>query len=258
MLPLTLAQVHQAAFQTATGRPAAQPADAAQASFGFVDDMRRKSSGAASASLMLSHWERLQVRLGACRHALPCMHLLASGSAACRCSIRMAAQRSGRARLAVPHPGMRLVQVDPFFVPVTEEQREEWGEEGQGIGSRNLARFLIDEVRHLCLAGLPGWLQQRTTPALWGLHRSSSSTVWQAPAAQLRVGAGAATKGARAQHKDRGVLHQAADEGAQGLTAASRLGRQTQTQRWCQTCSDAHRHTCVQTTSVLSEPSSLA
>lgn len=34
----------------------------AEASFGFVDDMRRKSSGAASASLMLSHWERLQVQ----------------------------------------------------------------------------------------------------------------------------------------------------------------------------------------------------
>ena len=32
-----------------------------QASFGFVDDMRRRSSGAASASLMLSHWERLPV-----------------------------------------------------------------------------------------------------------------------------------------------------------------------------------------------------
>ena len=35
----------------------------AEASFGFADDMRRKSSGAASASLLLSHWERLQVRL---------------------------------------------------------------------------------------------------------------------------------------------------------------------------------------------------
>ena len=34
----------------------------AEASFGFADDMRRKSSGAASASLLLSHWERLQVR----------------------------------------------------------------------------------------------------------------------------------------------------------------------------------------------------
>lgn len=37
-----------------------------QASFGFVDDMRRRSSGAASASLMLSHWERLQVHRCAC------------------------------------------------------------------------------------------------------------------------------------------------------------------------------------------------
>ncbi|KAK9824164.1 hypothetical protein WJX72_008216 [[Myrmecia] bisecta] len=69
----------------------------AQASFGFSDDMRRRSSGAASASLMLSHWERLQV--------------------------------------------------DPFFVPTTQEEREEFGEEGQGVGAANLARVLIDEVR---------------------------------------------------------------------------------------------------------------
>lgn len=32
-----------------------------QASFGFATDLRRQSAGAASASLMLSHWERLQV-----------------------------------------------------------------------------------------------------------------------------------------------------------------------------------------------------
>ena len=34
----------------------------AEASFGFADELRRRSSGAATASLMLSHWERLQVR----------------------------------------------------------------------------------------------------------------------------------------------------------------------------------------------------
>lgn len=33
----------------------------AEASFGFADELRRRSSGAATASLMLSHWERLQV-----------------------------------------------------------------------------------------------------------------------------------------------------------------------------------------------------
>lgn len=32
-----------------------------EASFGLADEMRRRSSGAASASLLLSHWERLQV-----------------------------------------------------------------------------------------------------------------------------------------------------------------------------------------------------
>lgn len=60
-------------------------------------------SGAASASLMLSHWERLQI--------------------------------------------------DPFFMPVTEEEREEFGEEGQGVGTANLARTMIDEVRRR--KGLP-------------------------------------------------------------------------------------------------------
>jgi ribosome assembly protein 1 len=33
-----------------------------EASFGLAGEMRRRSSGAASASLLLSHWERLQVR----------------------------------------------------------------------------------------------------------------------------------------------------------------------------------------------------
>ncbi len=37
--------------------------------------------------------------------------------------------------------------MDPFFVPTTEEEREEWGEEGQGVGAGNLARTLINEVR---------------------------------------------------------------------------------------------------------------
>ena len=44
-------------------------------------------------------------------------------------------------------PGVVRAQVDPFFVPVTEEEREEFGEEGQGVGTANLARTLLDEVR---------------------------------------------------------------------------------------------------------------
>lgn len=68
-----------------------------EASFGFADELRRKSSGNASASLMLSHWERLNL--------------------------------------------------DPFFQPFTEEEREEFGEEGQGVGAPNLAKRLIDDVR---------------------------------------------------------------------------------------------------------------
>ncbi|EFJ51620.1 hypothetical protein VOLCADRAFT_56931, partial [Volvox carteri f. nagariensis] len=73
----------------------------AEASFGLADEMRRRSSGAASASLLLSHWERLQV--------------------------------------------------DPFFAPTTEEEREEHGEDASGL--TNLARRLIDAVRRR--KGLP-------------------------------------------------------------------------------------------------------
>ena len=32
-------------------------------------------------------------------------------------------------------------------MPITEEEREEFGEEGQGVGTANLARTLLDEVR---------------------------------------------------------------------------------------------------------------
>ncbi|MEW5299577.1 MAG: hypothetical protein WDW36_002578 [Sanguina aurantia] len=71
-----------------------------EASFGLADEMRRKSSGGASASLLLSHWQRLQV--------------------------------------------------DPFFVPTTDEEREEWGEEAM---TSNLAKRLIDAVRRR--KGLP-------------------------------------------------------------------------------------------------------
>jgi ribosome assembly protein 1 len=70
-------------------------------SFGLADEMRRRCSGAASISLLLSHWERMQI--------------------------------------------------DPFFVPTTEEEREEWGEEGSNVA--NIARRLIDATRRR--KGLP-------------------------------------------------------------------------------------------------------
>ena len=39
------------------------------------------------------------------------------------------------------------MQVDPFFIPTTEEEREEFGEEGQGVGAPNLANLIIEKVR---------------------------------------------------------------------------------------------------------------
>ena len=46
---------------------------------------------------------------------------------------------------------MPAAQVDPFFVPTTEEEREEWGEEA--VNMTNIARRLIDAVRRR--KGLP-------------------------------------------------------------------------------------------------------
>ncbi|XP_052206412.1 uncharacterized protein LOC127810862 isoform X2 [Diospyros lotus] len=70
-------------------------------SFGFVDELRRWTSGAASALLVLSHWE--------------------------------------------------VLSEDPFFVPKTEEEIEEFGD-GSSV-PRNTARKLIDAVRRR--KGLP-------------------------------------------------------------------------------------------------------
>ncbi|KAI5659288.1 hypothetical protein M9H77_28081 [Catharanthus roseus] len=70
-------------------------------SFGFADDLRRWTSGASSALLVLSHWEALEE--------------------------------------------------DPFFVPKTEEELEEFGD-GSSM-PRNTARKLIDAVRRQ--KGLP-------------------------------------------------------------------------------------------------------
>ena len=67
-----------------------------EASFGLADELRGKCSGAASCSMLFSHWERLDV--------------------------------------------------DPFFVPKTEEEREEFGEEAN-LEFTNLARKLIYAVR---------------------------------------------------------------------------------------------------------------
>lgn len=65
------------------------------ASFGFLDDLRKSTSGAASAQLVLSHWETLDV--------------------------------------------------DPFYLPKTQEEREELGEAGEA--RPNLARELRDQIR---------------------------------------------------------------------------------------------------------------
>lgn len=70
-------------------------------SFGFADDLRRKTSGFASPQLVLSHWEALQE--------------------------------------------------DPFFVPKTEEELEEFGDGSSVV--QNTARKLIDAVRRR--KGLP-------------------------------------------------------------------------------------------------------
>lgn len=62
------------------------------------------------------------------RSALPCIL-----PAALRASLVLsAALASCAARYVKAAPAWP--QVDPFFVPTTEEDREEFGEEGQGVG----------------------------------------------------------------------------------------------------------------------------
>ncbi len=41
------------------------------------------------------------------------------------------------------------VQVDPFFVPTTEEDREEFGEDGQGVGT-SVGRHALLHTQSAC------------------------------------------------------------------------------------------------------------
>ena len=126
----------------------------AEASFGFADELRRRSSGAASASLMLSHWERLQVGRGGWRARRAGRARRGWGCRGCcrRSTLPSPSHPHGPCPGAClpaqlsrliphlsdspspphpPHPPSTPPQVDPFFVPLTEEEREEFGEEGQ-------------------------------------------------------------------------------------------------------------------------------
>ncbi|KDD76506.1 hypothetical protein H632_c202p3, partial [Helicosporidium sp. ATCC 50920] len=60
---------------------------------------------------------------------------------------------SGGAAAALMLAHWERLAEDPFFVPVTLAQREEWGEEGQGVGAKSVARRLIDDCRRR--KGLP-------------------------------------------------------------------------------------------------------
>lgn len=58
---------------------------ARQASFGLADELRRRCSGAASAALMLSHWERLQARAAPSQiTSMSCLHSLGKQTSSCR------------------------------------------------------------------------------------------------------------------------------------------------------------------------------
>lgn len=85
---------------------------------------------------------------------------------------------------SVPHCPAAWLQVDPFFVPTTEEEREEFGEEGQGVGTRNLARALIDEVRQrkgLSTERKVGLAHQEQSHGEGGGGGSAQSARWMLP-----------------------------------------------------------------------------
>lgn len=60
--------------------------------------------------------------------------------------LRVRASGGASATLALSH-WKRVEEDDPFFVPRTEAEREEFGEEGQGVGAASRARRLIDAAR---------------------------------------------------------------------------------------------------------------
>jgi ribosome assembly protein 1 len=126
---------------TGSGVP---PAGSVASGLSFADELRRESSGAASASISLSHWERLQVRsptgasLGL--QYSPGMTARAYQVLALSCRNIL-----GHAR------GAGLLQVDPHWKPVSEEQREEHGEDGTLL--KNLAKRLANVIRER--KGLP-------------------------------------------------------------------------------------------------------
>jgi ribosome assembly protein 1 len=59
----------------------------------------------------------------------------------------MRRRSSGAAAASLLLSHWERLHIDPFFVPTTEEEREEHGEEGVSSGAANVARRLIDAVR---------------------------------------------------------------------------------------------------------------
>lgn len=75
--------------------------------------------------------------------------------------------------LAASAPPLLPLQVDPFFVPTTEEEREEHGEDGSGL--TNLARKLVDAVRRRKVGGAVGRGLCDVLHSSWGLGREDGS-----------------------------------------------------------------------------------
>ena len=91
----------------------------------------------------------------------------------------------------IPHCPAACLQVDPFFVPTTEEEREEFGEEGQGVGTRNLARALIDEVRQrkgLSTERKVGLACQKQSHGAKGGRGPGQSVRWMVPVRAQHTG----------------------------------------------------------------------
>ncbi len=105
------------------------------ASFGLADDLRRRCSGAASISLLLSHWERIQARVLSHWERIQSLETrsgtgaqaLGTRSGKGAAYKRVAGGRQGPACLAFGNPTGQLCYVGSLFLRVGR-----WGAAQQG------------------------------------------------------------------------------------------------------------------------------
>ena len=109
-------------------------------SFGFAEEMRKKTSGLASPQLIFSHWEVSVVNTTCVPPGLRLMQLPGHGQTqSMLCVLRCTDSYCMCMSLS-----MQVIPNDPFWVPSTEEELLHFGEKAD---SDNLARRYMNTIR---------------------------------------------------------------------------------------------------------------